>query len=466
MTPPAAALSRSIGPVRATAMVVGTILGASIFVQPSVISARVPSIAGVFLAWAVAGALTLAGALICAELASAFPRSGGVYVFLKESWGPSLGFLWGWAMFWSMHSGIVAAISVVFARYVGHFTPLGALGMKAVAILAILGLSAINAIGVRQGSAVQTGLTIAKVAAVAGIVIAGLALGSRVPQHFVVDAATGAGSPTASGAAATTGAAAAAGTAPGALPGGVSLGAFVLAVGAGLFAFGGWHMVTYAGDETVAPERTMPRALALGTLIVTGCYLALNAVYLYILPLATVTASTAVAADAANAVLGAGGAHVIAGVVILSTLGALSGIILAGPRVYYAMAQDGLLFRWLGQVHPGFHTPARAILLQALWSSVLVATGTYAQLFGRVIYTEWIFFALMAAGLLRLRRRTGYAPRYIVWGFPVVPVVFVGAAAAVAVRQIVSSPLDSGIGLGLVAAGFPIYFLWTRYARR
>ncbi len=461
MTPPAAALSRSIGPVRATAMVVGTILGASIFVQPSVISARVPSVAGVFLAWAVAGALTLAGALICAELASQFPRSGGVYVFLKESWGPSLGFLWGWAMFWSMHSGIVAAISVVFARYVGHFTPLGPFHLKVVAIAAILGLSAVNALGVRQGSAVQTGLTIAKVAAVVGIVVVGIALGSRVPEHFVLSASLGAGGgPTAAGMAATGGAS------PGGMAGGVSLGAFVLAVGAGLFAFGGWHMVTYAGDETIAPERTMPRALAIGTLIATACYILLNGVYLYILPLATVTHSTAVAADAANAVLGAGGANVISGVVILSTLGALSGIILAGPRVYYAMAQDGLLFRWLGYVHPTFHTPARAILLQALWSSVLVATGTYAQLFGRVVYTEWIFFALMAAGLMKLRGRPRYAPRYMVWGFPLVPLVFVVAAAAVAVRQIVSSPLDSGIGLGLVAAGLPIYFLWTRYARR
>lgn len=429
-------LSRSIGPVRATAMVVGTILGASIFVQPSVIGAQVPSLTGVFAAWTAAGVLTLAGALICAELASAFPRSGGVYVFLKEAYGPALGFLWGWAMLWSMHSGIVAAIAVVFSRYVGHFVPMGPALTRAVAIGAILTLSAINLLGVRQGSSLQAGLTIAKVVAVIGIVAIGVALGGRVPEHFVAPPNAGA-----------------------------TAGGFMLAVGAGLFAFGGWHMVTYAGDETLAPERTMPRALVLGTLLVTACYIALNAVYLYVLPLDVMTASSRVAADAADVLLGSGGADVMAGVVILSTLGALSGIVLAGPRVYYAMARDGLVFRWFGDVHPTFRTPHRAIALQAVWSSVLVATGTYAQLFSRVIYTEWIFFALMAAGLLILRRRKDYVPRYTAWGFSVVPVTFIVAAVAVAVRQIVSAPLDSLIGLALVAAGLPVYFVWARRPR-
>jgi APA family basic amino acid/polyamine antiporter len=432
MTTPA--LARPIGIVPATAMVVGTIIGASIFVQPSVITARVPSVPGILAAWLVAGLLTLFGALVAAELASAFPRSGGVYIFLAESYGPATGFLWGWAMFWSMHSGILAAIAMVFARYVGFFIPLTPAGLKAVAIAGVLALSAVNYVGVRQGSRVQTALTALKVALVIGIVAVAFGLGPRA-------------------------AAGPSGTA--ALPA-ISAGGFVLAVGAGLFAFGGWHMVTYASEETVAPERTIPRALVIGTLIVTACYVALNAAYLHVLPIPAVIASRGVVADAANAVIGSGGTAVAAGIVVVSTIGALNGIVLAGPRVYYAMAQDGLLFRWVGGVHPTFRTPHRAIALQALWTSVLVATGTYERLFSRVVYTEWIFFAAMALALLALRRRPDYAPRFRVPGFPAAPLVFAVAALAVAAGQIVSAPRNSALGIALVLAGLPVYAVWKR----
>ncbi len=439
-------LERSIGIVRATAMVVGTIIGASIFVQPSLITGQVPSIPGVFAVWAIAGTLTLFGALVCAELSSVYPRTGGVYVFLGEEFSPAVGFLWGWAMFWSMHSGILAAIAVVFARYVGYFAPLGDLGVQLVAIGCILVLSAVNYIGVRQGSALQTAFTIGKVAAIVGIVIAGLLLGSRVPDQLAV----GVGNSAPESAAGVS------------VSGAGGLRGFVLALIAGLFAFGGWHMVTYAGDETVEPERTIPRALLVGTLVVTACYIALNAVYLYILPLERVISSSRVAADAADAVLGRGGGSVMSALVIFSTFGALSGIVLAGPRVYYAMASDGLLFRWLGEVHPRFRTPHRAIVAQAVWSSVLVVTGTYQALFTRVVYTEWIFFGLMAAGLFLLRRRPEYSPRYTIWGFPVIPAVFVLSTAVIVGNQLVSEPGESAFGLALVLVGFPVYYIWLR----
>ena len=466
-TPPTAAarpagadLTRSLGLFRATAMVVGTIIGASIFVQPSVVTRHVPTVAGAFAAWAVAGALTLFGALACAELASAFPKSGGVYVFLKEAFSPALGFLWGWAMFWSMHSGIVAAISVVLGRYVAYFVPLGTAGTRAVAIAAILALSAVNYRGVRHGSALQTALTVAKVGAIIAIVAVGFALGPRVAATAGL-----AHAPSAAGALAAASGAAHGGAAAATL-GVATLRGFFLAVAAGLFAFGGWHMVTYTAEETLAPERTIPRALLIGTLAVTACYVALNSVYFHVLPVDTVRSSTRVAADAADAVLGSGGGAVMAAVVVLSTLGALSGIILTGPRVYYAMARDGLLFRWLGEVHPRFHTPHRAVALQAVWSSVLVGTGTYEALFSRVVYTEWIFFALMAVGLVLLRRRAHYAPRFTVWGFPVTPALFALASLAVAVNQIATAPRESLSGLALVVLGLPIYFAWSTYARR
>ena len=428
-------LRRSIGLARATAMVVGIIVGASIFVQPSVVTARMPTARGALLVWVAAGALTLLGSLVTAELASAWPRSGGVYVFLRDGYSPALGFLWGWAMFWSMHSGIVAAIAVVAARYVGTWIPLGDAGTRAVAVAAIAALTAVNVAGVRQGSAVQAALTLVKVLAVLLVV----AVGFAAPAH------------------------AAAPTVPHATP---STGAFVAALVAGLFAYGGWHMVSYAAEETVDPARTIPRALVIGTLAVTALYVGVNAAYLRVLPHDTLRASTRVVADFADATLGGAGAQIMAGLVVLSALGAMNGVILAGPRVYLAMARDGLLFRWLGAVHPAHRTPHVALLAQAVWSSVLVATGSYRALFTRVVYTEWIFFALMAASLLWLRRRPGYAPAYRVWGWPVTPLLFAAASLTIVAVQVASEPRDAALGLLLVVAGLPVYLLWVRRKER
>jgi APA family basic amino acid/polyamine antiporter len=237
---------------------------------------------------------------------------------------------------------------------------------------------------------------------------------------------------------------------------------FATALFAALFAFGGWHMVTYAAEETNEPEKTIPRALLIGVIIVTACYVALNAAYFHVLPLNSVARSTRVAADAANAVLGAGGAAIMSAVVVVSILGSLSGVILAGPRVYMSMARDGLLFRWAGAVHESFRTPYRAIVAQAIWAAVLVATGSYRTLVSRVVYTEWIFFALMTFGLIRLRSRSDYAPAYRVWGYPLTPVVFIVSSLYIVVNQIISEPIQSISGLLLVAVGWPIYYFLLR----
>ncbi len=430
-------LDRSIGLYEATAMVVGTIIGASIFVQPSEVTGRVPTTLGIYGVWLACGLLTLFGALVCAEMASRFPQAGGVYVYLREALSPAVGFLWGWAMFWTMHSGIIAVVAVIFARYAGFFVPLGHAGAKATAVAAIVALSAINYAGVRQGSALQAAFTVGKVAAVVGIVVLGFAFGGAA--HRVAAAAPLV-----------------------AAPGRLTPGPFALAMVAGLFAFGGWHMVTYNAEETRDPGRTLPRALVLGTLTVTACYVALNAVYLYVLPLPVVSASSRVAADAADAVFGRGGGAAMSALVVFSTLGALSGIILAGPRVYFAMARDGLLFRWAGAIHPRFRTPHRAIALQALWASVLVVTGTYRALFTRVIYTEWIFFGLMAVGLVVLRRRSGPSAGFRIRAYPWIPLLFAASAFALVANQIASAPAGSVTGLGLVLLGLPVYHFWAR----
>src|SRR5438034_2021703 len=321
-------LTRSIGLTQATAMVVGTIVGSSIFVQPSEVSRAVPSFAGMLLVWVAAGVLTWFGASICAELTSAHPETGGVYVFLREMFSPAAGFLWGWAMFWSMHSGIIAAIAMVFGRYFATIVPLGDLGIRLVAVAGIVVLSAINYFGVRPGSAVQTGLTIIKLAAIGVLLILLFAMGTpHVPASL----------------------------------GTVQPRGFLRALVAGLFAFGGWHMVTYAAEETRDPERTIPRALMLGTAVVVVTYLALNAAYLLVLPFSRVLTSTHIAYDATLAAAGPAAASAISVLVIVSSLGANSGIILAGPRVYYAMAEDGLLFASMGAIHPRHRTPYIAI---------------------------------------------------------------------------------------------------------
>jgi APA family basic amino acid/polyamine antiporter len=428
-------LRRAIGLPHATAMVVGTIIGASIFVQPSEITGQVISIKGVFLVWLLSGLLTFFGALVCAELASIFTQSGGVYVYLKETFSPSVGFLWGWAMFWSVHSGIIAAIAVIFSRYVSYFFPMNDVGVRIVSVSVILILSAINYLGVKQGSTLQTLFTLGKIVTILFIIVAGFALGSRIPEHFA---------------------------AGNVVPGDFSLNSFFLALVAGLFAFGGWHMVTYNSEETKNPRKTIPRALMLGTLIVTLCYIALNAVYMYILPLDSVASSNRIAADAADVLVGFGGGAFMSALVIFSTFGALSGIILCGPRVYYAMARDGLLFRWIGEIHQRYRTPHIAIIMQAAWSSVLVATGTYRALFTRVIYTEWVFFGLMAIGLFILRKKSGIVRGYRVWGFPVIPALFIISSFAIVVNQILSDPKESLFGLSLVLIGLPVYYLWSK----
>jgi len=423
-------LSPTLTRLNAIAMVVGTIIGASIFVQPSEIARHLASPGEIMLVWIACGVVTLFGALVCAELASAFPQTGGLYVFLRETFSPLAGFLWGWAMFWSVHSGIVAAVAMVFARYCAHFIAVGDSGVRAIAVATIVGVSALSYAGVRASTRVQTLLTIVKVAAIVGLVLVGLVVVATRTSSPPMDSAAPAG---ASG--------------------------FLLAMVAGLFAYGGWHIVTYTAGETVMPATTIPFALVAGVAVVTGCYISLNEVYLLLLPLETVRSSTRIAAEAADAIAGRGGASFMAALVMLSSFGGLTGLVLSGPRVYYSMANDGLAFRWLARVHPRHQTPANAIVAQAAWASVLAATGAYRELFTRVIYTEWLFFALMAAGLFVARRRPNYRPMFRTPGYPLVPMLFIAASLAIVANQIVRTPLSAASGLGLVALGIPVYYL-------
>lgn len=225
-------------------------------------------------------------------------------------------------------------------------------------------------------------------------------------------------------------------------------------------------MVTYSSGETLDPERTIPQALLWGTLIVTVCYMLLNGGYYYVLPVNEVAGSAHVAADAAERVLGPRAGSAIAALVVLSALGALNGIILAGPRVYYAMSHDGLIFRWMGAVHPARQTPYLAVVAQGVWSSVLVVTNSYRALFSRVVYTEWLFFALLATGLFVLRSRKEYRPTVLTRGYQPVAILFIVVSLSIAVNQCFANPRDSALGLGLLILGLPVYFVWSRHTAK
>ncbi len=439
MPPPAAAtpqLTRAIGLPQAAAIVIGTIIGTSIFVQPSEITREVPTITGILVAWSLAGLLTFIGALVCAELASAFPHTGGVYVFLREAFSTRVAFMWGWANFWSIHSGIIAAISMVCARYIAYFVEMSPLQQQLAAAGVIAIISAINYVGVRTGTTVQTAITALKLLAVIALLVGGLALsgpggGDAWTLSFADLSA-------------------------------VPLDRMLLGIGAGLFAFGGWHMVTYTAGETTDPVRTLPRALTLGVAVVTVCYIGLNAVYLYVLPLEAVRQSPRIAADVAQVLVGGSAASAVSALVVVSAFGALTGIILAGPRMYLSMAQDGVMLPWVNAVHPVYRTPHRAIVLQAIWSAVLVLTGSYPTLFGRVIYMEWFFFALMTAGVFVLRQRASYQPAYRMWAYPVAPILFIVASAAIVLNQLRSQPSEALFGAAVVASGWPVARWVTR----
>jgi len=425
-------LQRTMGLAAAASMVVGIIVGVSIFVQPSEVTRLATSQRGAALVWLVSGVLTLCAALVCAELAWLFPETGGVYVFLKRIYSPALGFLWGWGMITVMHTGILSAIAVVLGRYAAAFFGWGEVGVRTLAVAAILVVSLVQYMGVKLGSAVQVALTAAKLAAIAVICALLFVLGGAAHHALPTEPAQP-----------------------------VALTKFGLAVAAGLFSYGGFHMLTYTAGEVRDPQRTIPRALVLGVLIVTACYTLLNAAYLFVMPLSAVAQSTRVAADAASRVLGPQSSAAITLVIIVSALGALNGIALAGPRVYYAMAQDGLAFRWMAALHPVRRTPHLAIAAQAVWASALAMTNSYRALFTRVVYTEWLFFALLAAGIFVLHRRGEYQPKFLRAAYPLLPAVSLVTSAAIAGNQIWAAPRDSALGLGLILLGLPVYFVWS-----
>jgi APA family basic amino acid/polyamine antiporter len=419
-----ASLQRSIRLPHAVALVVGTAVGSAIFVQPGEVARAAGSPGAALAAWGVAGALALAGALVCAELASAFRSGGGVLRYLTEAFGPTVGFLWAWTLFWTIHTSILGAVAVVLGRSVLSLAPALPVGEKAVAITAILLGTAINLSGVRHAARVQWALAVVKVAALAALAVVGLALGG------------------------------AAAAAPVPAPAAEAAGSWSAAVLAALFAFGGWHLVTFPTDETAAPERTLPRALGLGILLVMALYLALNLAYLAVLPFPDLARSAHAGADAAGALAGESGRRLLSAVAALSAAGTLAGLVLAGPRVLHALGASGLAPAGLAAVEPRRRSPHVALALQAVWASMLVLLGSYRTLYANALVVEWLFFALLGVAAIRLRRR-GASRAFSAPCHPLLPAVFSAGALALVVHRLVEDPAGSGLGLLIAAAGLP-----------
>ncbi|HSJ15918.1 MAG TPA: amino acid permease [Longimicrobiales bacterium] len=426
---------RRIGVFDGTMMVMGGIIGAGIFINPSVVAARVPSAELALGAWLLGGAIALAGAFCFAELGARRPRAGGGYAYLREAFGPLPAFLYGWALLLIIATGAIAAVAVTFARYLTAVLGAPAGLVTPMAVGAILLLSVINYFGVRPGAITQNIFTVLKLVALAALIIVGVVATSPLPAPPSVSPSP----------------------APSLVDTGRVLGLALIPI---LFSYGGWQQTNFVAEEMVRPERTLPRALLLGVSGVVLVYVAANWVYLRQLGLGGLAESTAPAADVMRGALGESGATLIATGIAISTFGFLNLVILVSPRVYQAMAADGVFLPELARLHPRWRTPVLALLLQAGWAVLLTLSGTYGQLLDYVVFGDWIFFGLTAATLFVYRRREPDAP-YRAPLHPVLPLLFVLAAAYVVISSVVSNPRNALVGTLLIALGVPVYG-WAR----
>ena len=415
--------------------VVGGIIGSGIFLNPSIVAQRVP-LGLVAPVWGLGGLIALIGAFCYAELGHRRPRAGGGYVYLREAWGALPAFLYGWALLLVMATGACAAVSVTFARYAAALLGLGAGAVVPMAVGAIAVLSLINYVGVGPSAVTQNLFTVLKLAALAALIGCGLLLPVR---EGVLPAAAAPASFT-----------------PWQLP--LAVGTALVPI---LFAYGGWQQTNFIAEEIVDAERTLPRALVIGTAIVVLAYVSANLAYLRVLG-GGLGASQAPAADVMGATLGPWGLRLISLGIACSTFGFLNLVILVSPRVYQAMAADGVFLPSLARLHPRFRTPGTAILLQGAWAILLTLTGTYAQLLDYVVFGDWIFFGLTAASLFVLRRRHGPPERHRVPAYPVAPALFVLAALYVVASSVASNPRTALLGVLLLLAGVPVYLYWSR----
>jgi APA family basic amino acid/polyamine antiporter len=425
---------------------IGSVIGSGIFLTPGLILRQLNGSAGFsLLVWVVGGVLSLLGALAYAELSATNPEAGGLYCFIRDGFGRMAAFLYGWSLFLVIASGTIAALARAFTRYLAEIIPLSATGATLVSVLMIAVVTAVNVWGTRKSSDLQNWTTLVKTLLI--VVLSGflLSLGHHGGEL-----------------------ASAMGTTQG---GSALLSSFGLAMIAVLWAYEGWQFGTYSAGEVLDPQKSFPRAFLLGSLILVGLYLIANVAYLVALGPVAATASDAIAATAAAAVLGPWAGKIIALTILISTFSSTNSVILTAPRVFYAMANDNLFFKSLAEVHPRFRTPAAAIIALGVWSAVLACAGKFAELIGGVIFIGWIFYGLAAAAIFPLRRASQGKPiPYRVPGYPFTPFIFVLAAAAIVGNAIYLAFRDPvqfrnlAVAIVLFLLGLPAYYFWRRRA--
>ncbi len=423
-------LLRKLGLLDATLIIIGIVIGSGIFLLPNVIARSLPSRGAILAVWIVAGILSAFGALAYAELGAMMPATGGQYVYLREAYGPCCAFLCGWVFVLAVLPGGIAFLSVGFSIYLDHFIPLSPAMRTAVSLLLLAVLSAINYIGVVQGAWIQRIFTTAKIAGLV-LVIGAAAFYTQGPPH-----AEGA-----------------------ALP--VSYTGIGVAMTACLMAYNGWSYVSFVAGEVKHPERNLPASLMLAMAAVIVLYLSANFAYMNVMTVPEIAATERVGSAVAERTMGSIGATILSAIVLLSVIGAINGNILTAARVPFAQARDGMFFRRFGQVHPRFKTPAFAIVAQAIWSSLLIMTGSYETLFSYSILSAWIFYALSVAAVWVLRRKLPDLPRpYRMWGYPYTLILFLIVSVWFMADALITQTKPSLMAIAIAAAGVPFYFIW------
>lgn len=448
--PQSRGLVRALGLWDVTAITAGTILGSAIFIAAAFVPREVPHPTLVLILWVAGGAIAIAGTLTYAELGAMFPESGGQYQFIKEAFGPLWGFLFGWTSLVAIQAGANAYLGMAFAEYLGAFVPfsssthllasirVGSLtwepnAVQLVGVLAIAVLAGVNYFGAKQGALVQGVLTAIKLLSVAGLIVFGLLATPRVTPDW---------------------------TAP--LPAGNIITAMALALISVLGNFDGWYQATLCAGEIKRPDRNLPLGMIGGTVSVGVLYLLVNLVYLRAMPIPELGASARIGEEATTALLGPAAGRLLAAAVLVSVFGCLSSAIIAASRLGLPMAEDAPAFRWMSRIHPRYHTPTASIVALAIWSMLLVLTGNYEQLFEYSLFASFIFHVVTGAALFRLRRQRPDARRpYRVTGYPLVPALFVAAMLGLVLNTLYERPMQSLLGVALVALGVP-FFRWRR----
>jgi APA family basic amino acid/polyamine antiporter len=444
-------LKRQIGLFSAVMVIAGDMIGIGIFVTTGAIAETLPSPGGILLVWVLGGLLALTGALSCAELSASLPYVGGDYIYIREAYGKLMGFLSGWSSFLVTFSGAIAFLAVGFNGFMSFFFPV--LGSSdPILSIAVPGLpinvtvgtlfsigvvlliSGLHCLGVRQGTMAQNVLTVLKIGALLGIILLGVLFGKGNTDHFrpLFDWQKI-----------------------------TNFSVFAAAFIPAIFAYSGWNAVIYIAGEVKDPEKNLPRALLWANAIVIALYLAVNVVYIYGVPVTEMKGALRVSEVATTALFGYQTSAWITAIITVSILGALNVVTMIGPRIYYAMAQDGVFFQRLTRVHPRFGTPTNAIILQAIWACLLILTGTFGTLFTYVSVIITLFSAFTVGSVIVLRwKRPDLKRPYKLWGYPIVPILFILAHLWIVWGSVIEKPRDSLMGVFIVALGIPAYLIW------